>query len=40
MIKQTIYLDIINNKVFEKFSLSQKICIAFDGVYNPVGYNL
>ena len=32
------YLDI--DKVFEKFSLSQKICIAFDGVRDLVGYKI
>ena len=32
------YLDI--DKVFEKFSLPQKICIAFDGVRNLEGYKI
>jgi hypothetical protein len=32
------YLDI--DKVFEKFSLPQKICIAFDGVRDLEGYKI
>ena len=32
------YLDI--DKVFEKLSLSQKICIAFDGIRDLVGYEI